>query len=132
MTLDVRRLEKYHPRRSKKEMREHRNKLRTLEDTLTHDMGELLICAKDGEENQFTQASAKTKHDLKSIGPEMQALATEIGAPMPKIVKDYLHNVSILANWQDEHRSSPFVKIDDTCIRSCYLSTERLKKTISK
>ncbi|MBM3198798.1 MAG: hypothetical protein FJZ58_06050 [Chlamydiae bacterium] len=133
MTLDARRLNKYHPRRSSKEMQVHRQALKDLEHKLTTDLGELLILAKEGSRERVFEVSSKTKADLLKFGPEMQKIAAEIGAPFPKMVKDFLHHIDTLLHWQEKESSSPFfLWVDDAKIRSCYLSTERLERALLK
>ena len=53
MTLPLRRMKKYHPRRSSKEIRIHKQKLSDLEHQIKSDVGEFLILLKEGSKEEI-------------------------------------------------------------------------------
>ena len=133
MTLNARRLNKYHPRRSSKEMKIHKQKLSDLEHKIAADVGELLVLLKEGSPEKVQEISEQTKTDLLKFGPQMKEIALDIGAPFPKIVKDFLCTVDLLIHFKEKDSKAPFyLWVDDAKIQSCFLVTDKLERALLK
>lgn len=128
MTLNLRRMKKYHPRRSSKEIKLNKQKLIDLEHQLKADVGEFLVLLKDGSEDDVLRSSQKAKSDLLKYGPDMEKVAEAIGGRMPKFVNEFLHTVDIVV-----HPSSPSsLWVDDAKIKSCHVATQKLEDALLK
>lgn len=132
MTLNLRRMKKYNPRRSSKEIKLNKQKLKDLEHQLKADVGELIVLLKEGSKEEAMKSSQKTKNDLVKYGPDMEKVAAEIGGRMPKIVNEFLHTVDTLLHTSDSASEMLTLWVDDAKINSCYNATQKLEDALLK
>ena len=79
MTLNLRRMRKYHPRRSSKEIKLNKQKLMDLEHQIKADVGEFLVLIKEGSNDEALKSYQKAKGDLLKYKPDMEKVAEAIG-----------------------------------------------------
>ena len=132
MTLNLRRMKKYHPRRSSKEIKLNKQKLIDLEHQIKADVGEFLVLVKEGSQEAAIKTSQKTKSDLMKMGPDMEKVAGEIGGRLPKIVNEFLHTIDSLLHTPPSPSDSLNLWIDDAKINSCYSATQKLEDALLK
>ncbi len=132
MTLNLRRMKKYNPRRSSKEIKLNKQKLKDLEHKIKADVGEFLVQIKEGSPEEVLKSSQRTKNDLLKIGPDMEKMAAEIGGRFPKIVHEFLHTVDVLLH-PIHTKSEPIdLWLDDAKIHSCHIATQKLEDALLK
>jgi hypothetical protein len=96
MSSRFRKMRKYHPRRSSKEIKENKQKLITIENRIKSELGNLVILLKEGAVKQAHTRSLQVQDDLLKLGSDMEKLATNIGGSVPKKVSDFLHMFNTL------------------------------------
>lgn len=131
MTLPLRRMKKYHPRRSSKEIKLNKQKLIDLEHQIKSDMGELFLFLKEGSKEDILRSSKKTKTDLLKLGPDMEKVAADIGGRLPKIVYHFLHTIDTILPNPNNSMNFNELWFDESKIRSCYVATQKLEDALS-
>ena len=126
MTLKVRKLKKYYPRRSATIMRPLRENLHNLEIKIQADLVLFLAAIQKGSKEDLAVTSEKIKHNLAKFGPEMQKIADEIGATFPKRVSTFLSSIEQVLQTQSAHTMDP------TKIAYCNLATKKLEELLIK
>ncbi len=132
MTLNLRRMKKYHPRRSSKEIKINKQKLIDLEHQIKADVGEYLVLIKDGDQKQAIKSSQKAKNDLLKYGPDMEKVAEEIGGRMPKFVNEFLHTVDTVVHIPQELSDEASLWVDDAKVQSCHTAIQKLEDALLK
>lgn len=131
MKPKLRKMRDYHPRRSSKELKVHKQQLVDLEHRLSADLGELLIFLKEGSLQKLKDSSLQTKSDLLKLGPDMQKIALDLGAPYPKMVHAFLDSIDKILIAQSNGTPSPFyLWIDEAKIQNCHYATQRLERAL--
>lgn len=133
MTLKVRKLKEYHPRRSSKVMKLNKQRLSDLENIIRSDTLELTRLVKEGNAPNIETISQRTRQNLSKVGPEMKKIADEIGGAFPKKVSVFLASVDTMLHLQKENTSSNIhFWIDDAKLQSCYKATQSLEQALLK
>lgn len=132
MTLPLRRMKKYNPRRSSKEIKLNKQRLIDLEHQIKSDVGELLVLLKEGSQEDVFKSSQKTKTDLLKLGPDMEKVAAEIGGRLPKMVHHFLRCIDTVIPPLANPLPPNSLWIDDAKINSCYTATQRLEDALLK
>ncbi len=121
MTLPGRRLKKYHPRRSRKTVKEQKQQLLDLERKISSDVGKLLLLIENRQAEQVHETSLKVRSDLLKYGSEMSELAGHMHGVFPKAVQDFLSTL-------DQMTKSAPGWIEEDKVRRCYEVREKLYK----
>ena len=132
MTLNLRRMRKYHPRRSSKEIKLNKQKLIDLEHQIKSDVGEFLVLIKEGSQEDALKSYKKTRGDLLKYRPDMEKVAEEIGGRVPKCVNEFLHTVDTILQNPESPSESLTLWVDDAKINSCYNATQKLENILLK
>lgn len=132
MTLNLRRMQKYHPRRSSKEIKLNKQKLMDLEHRIKAGMGEFLVHIQEGATEEALKVSQKTRNDLLKFGPDMEKVAEQIGGRLPKFVHEFLHTVDTITHTPHSSSDSLSLWVDDAKIKSCYTATQKLENALLK
>ncbi len=123
MTLRLRRMKPYHPRKRAKRLDLNKQTLHDLQHKLSSDIGSLIILIKEGNPTQITQAQQKAKTDYLKLSSEMKKIAQTMGERFSRAVRDYLDSVDMIVH-------SHTTWIDDAKIQHCYSMTEKLEKEL--
>jgi len=132
MTLNLRRMRKYHPRRSSKEIKLNKQKLIDLEHQIKADVGEFLVLIKEGSHEQALKSHQKTKGDLLKYKPDMEKVAEEIGGRVPKYVTEFLSTIDRMLQCPQGPNESFSLWVDEAKINSCYNATRKLEDSLLK
>lgn len=132
MTLNLRRMKKYHPRRSSRMIRLNKQKLIDLEHKIKADVGEFLVKVKEGSSEEILKSSQKTRNDLLKLGPDMEKIAEEIGGRIPKFVNEFLHTIDTILHNPHSPTESLSLWVDDAKVKSCYVATQKLEDILLK
>ena len=132
MTSPLRKMKKYDPRRSSKEIKLNKQKLIDLEHHIKADVGELFVLLKEGSQEDVLKSSQKTKNDLLKFGPDMEKVAADNGGRFPKFVNEFLHTVDTVLHSPANSPNSNSLWVDDAKIHSCYIATQRLEDALLK
>lgn len=133
MPSKFRKMHTYHPRRSSKVLKERKKELADLGDLVKNHLGELLTHLEKGSPDKVEVFSQKTEESLTLLGPDMEKLAQEIGAPFPKAVHAFLDSVDKVLFAQKNSTPSPFyLWVDENKIKTCHKATARLEKVLRK
>ena len=133
MRTTFRRMNVYHPRRSSKALKVNKQRLSDLETIMKDDLESLLLILQNGSKEQVDSLSKRTQDNLQQIGPDMERLAQEIGAPFPKAVHSFLDSISKVLHAQKTNTPSPFyLWVDDSKVKNCHLATAKLEKILNK
>lgn len=132
MTLNLRRMKKYHPRRSSKEIKLNKQRLIDLEHQIKADVGEFLVLIKEGMGEEAVKSSQKTKSALLKFGPDMEKVAAEIGGRLPKSVHEFLRTIDRLLPPSHVAPASSSLWVDQAKIESCHTATQKLEDLLLK
>jgi hypothetical protein len=121
MTLDRRRMKKYHPRRSRQTVKLQKQQLEDLEHMLSMDLGSFLVLKEEGNREQAEIAMQKAKNSLMKFGPDMRKLGEHMGGVYPGIVANFLDSMDSLLH-------SPIV--DEAKVAACYHAAQKLEKKL--
>jgi len=124
MTLRLRRMKAYHPRRRMKGLDLYKQSLHDLKHKISADVGCLIVLFEEGNLNQIVSAQQKSKSNFLKHASEMQKIAQRMGDKYLRAVRDYLDSIDIII-----HSNSEW--LDDAKIRNCYAMTEKLEKELA-
>jgi hypothetical protein len=111
----------------------NKQKLSHLEIQMKEDIHSLLQILQSGSKEQIDALSNRTQTDLRQLGPDMEKLAQEIGAPFPKAVHSFLDSIDKVLYAQKTSTPSPFyLWVDDSKVKNCKLATQKLEKVLKK
>ena len=122
MTLERRRMKKYHPRRSRQTVKLQKQQLIDLEHMLSMALGTFLVLNEEGSKEQATIAMQKAKTELLKFGPDMKKLGEHMGGVYP-------HMVNLFLDCMDSLLHSPMV--DEAKVTACYQAAEKLEKQLA-
>ena len=132
MTLNLRIMRKYHPRRSSKEIKLNKQKLMDLEHQIKVDVGEFLVLIKEGSREKALKSYQKTKGNLLKYKPDMEKVAEAIGGRVPKYVTEFLNTIDKILQCPQVPNESFNLWVDDAKIKSCYNATRKLEDILLK
>jgi hypothetical protein len=132
MTLNLRRMRKYHPRRSSKEIKLNKQKLIDLEHQIKADVGEFLVLVKEGSNDEALKSYQKAKGDLLKYKPDMEKVAEAIGGRVPKYVTEFLNTIDKLLQFPQSSNESFTLWVDEAKVKSCYTATRKLEDSLLK
>jgi hypothetical protein len=124
MTLKLRKMKPYHPRKRVRRTDLNKQALYDLKHKMSSTVSTLILFIEQGNASQIPTAQQKAKSDFLKYSAEMQKIAEKMGDRYIRIVRDYLDSIDIIlhsnAHW-----------IDDAKIHHCHKMSERLEKEIS-
>ncbi len=123
MTLKLRRMKAYHPRKRRKKGDLYKQTLHDLQHRLSADVGSLLLLVKEGSKEQIEKAHIQAKTDFLKTAPEMKHVANLLGERYITSVCQYLDSIDKLIH-------SNLFSLDPATINQCYTTTQKLEREL--
>lgn len=121
MTLKIRRMKSYHPRKRGSGL--VKQALHDMQHVMSRDIGELLVLAKEGAKEQISAAQHRAKSTFLKTAPEMSKEASKLGNLYVTRVREYLDSIDEVIH------SNPFT-LDPATISRCYTTAAQLEKQL--
>jgi hypothetical protein len=125
MTLRLRKMRPYHPRRRGKRTDLDKQALYDSKHKMSSVVSTLIVFIEQGNASQIPAAQQKAKSDFLKYAVEMKKIAEKMGDRYIRIVDDYLDSIDVILH------SNATWDIDDAKIQHCYKMSEKLEREIS-
>jgi len=130
MTLKLRKMKKFYPRRSSKVLRAQRQKLSNFKQNIQSEIGQLLSYLQEGNTAQALAISQKIQNHIINSRSTMEKIAQELGGALPKKLYQFLQSINGLIS--PDVITQSLYKPDANEIQECNKALEKLQKALHK
>lgn len=123
MTLRLRRIKSYRPRKRRTKQQMQKQKLKEMQRHISAHVGRLLVMTKEGSGDQVKSLRERAQAEFLKTAPEMQHIAEHMNGKIAATVRKYLTSVDQLFHCN-------IICLDPAIIDECYTLGRLLEQNL--